>query len=110
MENENKVETTQDNSLAHAINEEKESKPKTYDPDRYLPTATSEQPYEPEKPLEEKDADEGYSTDPAQGKESASLHLADEDMDRRPEDPMKEAENLKESYEKSQKTSAEEKE
>lgn len=107
MQNENKVENTQDNSLAHVLNEEKENKPKTYDPDRYLPTSTSEQPYEPEKPLEEKDPDEGYSTNPAQGKESASLHLADEDMDSRPEDPMKEAENLKESFEKSQKTSAE---
>ncbi len=107
MQNENKVEDTQDNSLAHAVNEEKEPKPKTYDPDRYLPTATSKEEYEPEKPLEEKEPDEGYSTDPAQGKEEASLHLADEDMDRRPENPQEEAENLKESYEKSQKTSAE---
>ncbi len=107
MENEKKVEDTQDNSLAHVVNEGKEKKPKTYDPDRYLPTATSEQPYEPEKPLEEKEPDEGYSTNPAQGKEAASLHLADEDMDSRPDDPMKEAENLKESFEKSQKTSAE---
>ncbi len=106
MENEDKLEDTQDNSLAHVVNEEKENKPKTYDPDRYLPTATSEEPYEPEKPLEDKEPDEGYSTNPAQGKEEASLHLADEDMDRRPDDPMKEAENLKESYEKSQKTSA----
>ncbi|GHB73218.1 hypothetical protein [Persicitalea jodogahamensis] len=108
MDNKNKVDDTQDNSLAHALNEEKENKPKSYDPDRYLPTATSEQEYEPEKPLEEKEPDEGYSTNPAQGKEEASLHLADEDMDRRPENPLEEAENLKESYEKSQKNSAEE--
>ncbi len=106
MENENKVKNTQDNSLAHAINEEKEGKPKTYDPDRYVLTNDSKQEYEPEKPLEQKEPNEGYSTNPAQGKEEASLHLADEDMDRRPDDPMKEAENLKESFEKSQKTSA----
>ncbi|WP_373512536.1 hypothetical protein [Persicitalea sp.] len=108
MDNDSKSEDTQDNSLAHALKEKKEDKPKTYDPDRYLPTSTSEQPYEPEKPLEEKDPSDGYSTNPAQGKEEASLHLADEDMDRRLEDPVKEAENLKESLEKSKKTSARE--
>lgn len=109
MKKESKLKDTQDNSLAHAFYQEKESEPETYDPDRYLPTSTSEQPYEPEKPLEDRKPDEGYSTNPAQGKEEASLHLADEDMDRRPIDPLKEAKNLKESYEKSQKTSAEEK-
>lgn len=107
MQNENKVENTQDNSLAHALSEGKENKPKTYDPDRYVLTNDGNKEYEPEKPLEDKDPDAGYSTNPAQGKESASMHLADEDMDSRPDDPMKEAENLKESFEKSQKASAE---
>ena len=108
MQYENKEETTQDNSLAHALNEKKDQKPKTYDPDRYQLADGDEKDFEPEKPLEDRKPSEGYSTDPAQGKESASLHLADEDMDRRPDDPMKEAENLKESFEKSKKNSAEE--
>ena len=106
MENDKKG---QDNTLAHVTKEEKEKKPESYDPDRYLPSATSGEEYEEGVPLEQAEPQEGYSTDPAQGKWSASLHLADEDMDRRLEDPEKEAQNLKESYEKSKENSREEK-
>lgn len=52
----------------------------------------------PEKPLEHKNKEEGYSTDPAQGDAEMSLPLADEDKDRYQDDPAAEAENLKESY------------
>lgn len=109
METDNKVEKEQDETLAHVIPEEKDQEPATYNPDRYIPKATSGQEYEEGVPLEHAKPDEGYSTDPAQGKWSASLHLADEDMDRRLEDPLEEAKNLKESYNKSQKNSQEEK-
>ncbi len=106
MENRNQgVKKEQDETLAHVENEKKNKEPKTYDPDKYLPTSQGTERYEPEVPLEDKDPNEGYSTNPAQGKESASLHLADEDMDVRQEDPIKEAENLKESYQKSQENS-----
>ena len=108
METDNTVEKEQDETLAHVIPEEKDQEPATYNPDRYIPKATSGQEYEEGVPLEHAKPDEGYSTDPAQGKWSASLHLADEDMDRRLEDPLKEAQNLKESYNKSQKNSQEE--
>jgi hypothetical protein len=52
-----------------------------------------------EKPLEQKDPEAGYSTDPAQGDAEMSLPLADEDKDRYQDDPAAEADNLKESYE-----------
>jgi hypothetical protein len=47
--------------------------------------------------LEKQEPHKGYSTDPKQSKTEASLHLADEDMDKPNEDPVKEAKNLKES-------------
>ncbi len=99
------VKKPQDETLAHVEYEKKNKEPKTYDPDKYLPTSQGTGRYEPEVPLEDKEPDEGYSTNPAQGKESASLHLADEDMDIRQDDPVEEAENLKESYQKSQESS-----
>lgn len=106
MENKDQdVKKEQDETLAHVENEKKNKEPETYDPDKYLPTSQGTERYEPEVPLEDKKPNEGYSTNPAQGKESASLHLADEDMDIRQEDPIKEAENLKESYQKSQESS-----
>jgi hypothetical protein len=110
METNNKVEKEQSETLAHVTPQKSDEEPTTYDPDQYLPKATRGEEYDKGVPLEDAKPDEGYSTDPAQGKESASLHLADEDMDRRLENPLEEARNLKESYEKSQKNSQEEKE
>lgn len=109
METNNKVERENDETLAHVTYETSELKPATYDPDKYVPKATSGEEYAEGVPLEDAEPNEGYSTDPAQGKWSASLHLADEDMDRRLEDPLEEAKNLKESYDKSQKNSQKEK-
>ncbi|MPR35453.1 hypothetical protein [Salmonirosea aquatica] len=109
METDKKVENEQDNTLAHVTNQGKEKDTESYDPDRYVPSATSGEEHEEGVPLEEAEPDEGYSTDPAQGKWSASLHLADEDMDRRLDDPLKEAKNIQESYEKSEQHSRQEK-
>ena len=109
METKDKIEKEQDETLAHVIPDTSDQKPATYDPDKYVPKATRGEEYDEGVPLEDAKPDEGYSTDPAQGKSSASLHLADEDMDRRLEDPLEEAENLKESYNKSQEKSQEEK-
>jgi len=110
METDKKVEKEQDNTLAHVTSQEKGNTATSYNPDQYLPSATQEEEYEAGKPLEEAEPNEGYSTDPAQGKWSASLHLADEDMDRHLDDPQEEAQNLKESYEKSKENSSGEKE
>ena len=107
METNDKVEKEQDETMAHLIAEKSDHQPATYDPDKYVPKATNGEEYEEGVPLEDAKPDEGYSTDPAQGKWGASLHLADEDMDRRLEDPLEEAENLKESFDKSQKNSQE---
>lgn len=107
MENDSKE---QDNTLAHVTREQEKKTPESYDPDKYLPSATNGEEYEEGVPLEDAEPNEGYSTDPAQGKWSSSLHLADEDMDRRLEDPEKEARNLQESYEKLKDNSQEEKE
>lgn len=104
MDNED-VKKEQDETMAHVIDEKKDKEPKTYDPDKYLPTSQGTERYEPEVPLEDKDPSNGYSANPAQGKETATLPLADEDMDIRQEDPLEEAENLKESYQKSQENS-----
>lgn len=101
MDTDKPTEKEQDNSFAHVVSPKKEKDPKTYDPDRYLPSATDGGEYEEGVPLEQAEPGKGYSTDPAQGKWSASLQLADEDMDRRPENPEDEARNLQESYEKS---------
>ena len=109
MEKNDKVEKEQDETLAHVISETSDQEPTTYNPDKYVPKATNGEEYEEGVPLEDAKPDEGYSTDPAQGKWGASLHLADEDMDRRLDDPLEEAKNLKESYNKSQKNSQEEK-
>ncbi len=109
METNNKVEKEKDETLAHVTQKNSDKEPATYNPDKYVPKATNGQEYEEGVPLEDAKPQEGYSTDPAQGKWSASLHLADEDMDRRQEDPLEEAKNLKESYDKSQKNSQEEK-
>ncbi len=49
--------------------------------------------------LEKRDPEKGYSTDPGQGDPGVSYPLRDEDMDRQVQDPVAEAENLKESYE-----------
>ncbi len=110
METDQKVEKEQDNTLAHVTKEKNEEKSGSYDPDRYLPSATNGKEYEEGVPLEDAEPNKGYSTDPAQGKWSASLHLADEDMDRRLDDPQEEAKNLKESYDKSKANAQEEKE
>ena len=109
METDKKVEKEQDNTLAHVTKANNDKEPGSYDPDRYLPKATNSDEYKEGVPLEDAKPSEGYSTDPAQGKWSASLHLADEDMDRRLDDPQQEAENLKESYEKSKENTQEEK-
>lgn len=109
METNDQVKKEQDETLAHVVNEQSDQEPATYNPDKYVTKATNGEEYEDGVPLEDAKPDEGYSTDPAQGKWGASLHLADEDMDRRLEDPLEEAKNLKESYNKSQKNSQEEK-
>lgn len=109
METNDKVEKEQDETLAHVIAETRDQEPGTYNPDKYVLKATNGEEYEEGVPLEDAKPEEGYSTDPAQGKSSASLHLADEDMDRRLEDPLEEAKSLQESYNKSQKNSQEEK-
>jgi hypothetical protein len=113
MNNDEINDKDKDNTLAHAIGSESEDGSKTYDPDRYVPKSASiageeNQQYAEEVPLEQAQPRKGYSTDPAQGKDEASLHLADEDMDRTNEDPEQEAENLKESYEKSQRNATNE--
>ena len=109
METNDKVEKEQDETLAHVISEKGDQKPATYDPDKYVPKATSGEEYDEGVPLEDAKPDEGYSTDPAQGKSSASLHLADEDMDRRLGDPLEEAKKLQENFDKTQKKPPEEK-
>ena len=93
---ENRQVDTQGKSPSHISDEQK---PDSYDPDRYVPDSTKEG-QEEGIPLEQQESGEGYSTDARQGKESASLHLADEDMDRQPEDPEKDAQDLKQSFEK----------
>ncbi len=49
--------------------------------------------------LEKRDPEKGYSTDPGQGDPGVSYPLRDEDTDRITQDPVADAENLKESYE-----------
>ncbi|MCY7349507.1 MAG: hypothetical protein LH606_02405 [Cytophagaceae bacterium] len=68
----------------------------------------AEEPVEgTEKPLEQKNPAEGYSTNPAQGHTDVSLPLADEDRDRH-QDPQKEASELQESFELHEETSKKE--
>jgi hypothetical protein len=62
----------------------------------------------PKIPLEQADGDKGYSTNSEQGQSGVSLHLADEDKDRH-QDPVAEAENLKESYDMAHESDAENK-
>jgi hypothetical protein len=102
MNKERKTTGTEDNTLAHVDGNSKEQKPATYDPDRYK---TTEGESGEGLPLEEQAPAKGYSTDPRQGKPAASLHLADEDMDKRPEDPKAKADDLQESFEKSKENS-----
>ncbi len=102
MENDKKSTEKQDNSLAHLTENKQENKPATYDPDRYL---TNEGDAEEGKPLEEQEPDKGYSTKSRQGKPAASLHLADEDMDKRLENPEAKGQDLQESFEKSKENS-----
>lgn len=68
----------------------------------------AEEPVEgTELPLEKKAPEKGYSTDPAQGKTDVSLQLADEDRDRH-QDPLKEARELQESYQRHEEQSKQE--
>jgi hypothetical protein len=106
MTQDKKTDKGKNNSLAHVIDEKENKDAATYDPDRYTTNGNDSQEG---VPLEDQDLAKGYSTDARQGKDSASLHLADEDMDRRPEDPVAKAQDLKESYQKSKQNSDQEK-
>lgn len=96
------------NTLAHVENTDKVEKESnfSYDPDKQVPKEDiKNQPTDlhdevkKENVLEDKEPDKGYSTDPEQSKTEASMHLADEDMDKPADDPIADAKNLKESYE-----------
>ncbi|TDB67860.1 hypothetical protein [Arundinibacter roseus] len=87
----------------HQTNANDSDKPEPYDPDQYIPKSATIEGYEEDVFLEKVSPEKGYSTDPKQGMWDASQHIADEDVDRVPdEDQEKEAQNMKESFEKSQ--------
>lgn len=92
-------EETKDNTPVTGTGKQESGKTSTYDPDKYIPKQANEGDFEEGVPLASKEPEKGYSTDPGQGKQSASLHLADEDMDRKVEDPEAQAKDLKESFE-----------
>lgn len=95
-------------TLAHVESEKEEKKESkfSYNPDNLIPKENIKNQatdlhdeVKKEALLEKKQPYKGYSTDPGQSKTDASLHLADEDMDKKNEDPIAKAKNLKESYE-----------
>lgn len=96
------------NTLARVESEKEERKESkfSYDPSNLIPKENIKNQatdlhneVKKEAPLEKEQPYKGYSTNPKQSKTNASLHLADEDMDKKNEDPIAKAKNLKESYE-----------
>lgn len=95
------------NTMAHVEDNDavKTESDFSYDPAEKRPTENmKKQPANLRKeatgndPLEQRDPDKGYSTNPEQSITESSLHLADEDMDVSSEDPIEKANDMKESF------------